>query len=80
MGLKDRVVPRLRASSPDSPLVRHLLISWNDSIAAEPFCSEIMCILHLPDKLRESGHEKSHSLGGGDDVIVSTRPLLHIHV
>ena len=34
----------------------------------------------VPDQVAELGHEESHSLGRCDDVIVSARPLLHVHV
>ena len=30
------------------------------------------------DELGQLGHEEGHALGGGDDVIVLARPLLHL--
>jgi len=34
----------------------------------------------VPDKLAEFGHQQCHTFSSTDDLIISTGPLLHIHV
>lgn len=36
--------------------------------------------IHITHQLRQLCHEQRHLLGGGDDVVVLARPLLHLLV
>jgi len=40
----------------------------------------ILYAVKLPNKLTELGHEQCHAFSGTDDLIISTWPLLHVHM